>query len=449
MKTTSLVSFIMLFVFPVILFSQSAQGTWIHRLVESSKDKVQQAEALFRKGDAQNCFSVLENACKQDSEMPPAQFLFGVLYLWNNNQASARQIFEATGVKHADYPGVYIILANLALQEGRSVEATLLYQKALSLVEGKTWKPYQSQAFLDQVYTGLANISERREKWADALSYVEKLLALKGGKDGLLKQKMAILNFKSGKRESAYQELSNAKLEKADLESPEITMVNLYTEAKMMEQAKKWVVFALQRNPKDSNVFYQAAQWYWSNDDLAKAQETALQARQLGAENTELKMLLGLIAREQKQFDEAEKIFAEINQQIPTHFGASNQLALVLIEQKEKEKKDKAVQIASMNARLHSKNIVALSTLGWILLRLDNVNEAGKIFEAIVKGGNITAETAYYLAHLTFKLNRLQDVKRWLEAAKQSNARFIHRKEVEDWLANLAKTPALENKTEK
>lgn len=448
MKTMFIVFFIVLCLFPNILFSQSSQPTWIHKLVESSKDKVQQAEAIFKKGEIQHAFRILERAANQDPDLPPAQFLFGVLYLWNNNQASARQIFEGTGVKHPDYPGVYVILGNLALQEGRSIEATLFYQKALPLAEAKTWKAYQSQAFLDQIYTGLASISERREKWSDAIFYLDKLLKLKE-KDGLLRQKIAILNFRSGKRESAYQELSAAKLENTDLEAPEITMVNLYTEAKMAEQAKKWVVFALQRNAKNSTVFFQAAQWYWNNDDLAKAQETALQARQLGTESIDLKMLLGLIAREQKKFDEAEKIFTEIHQQNPTHFAASNQLALVLIEQKEKEKKEKALQIASINAKLYPNHAIALSTLGWIVLQLGNVNESAKVFEAIIKSGNVTAETAYYLAHLFFKLNRLQDVKNWLEAAKKTTGRFLYRKEVEDWLANLAKSPNLDNKTQK
>lgn len=455
MKTNFFVCMMLvLCLFLGILQAQSAPTTWVHKLVESSKSKVEQAEMFFRKGEVQASFRILQNACIQDPALPPDQFLLGVLYLWNNNMANARQIFEGTAVKYPDYPGVYVMFANLALQEGRVIESSLSYQKALELIEGKSYgkldsvtgiavyKPYQKEAFLDQIYTGLAVIAERREKWSDAVFYLEKLLTMKP-KDGLLRQKIAILNFKAGKRENAYQELCNAKLENADLESPEITMVNLYTEIKMLEQAKKWVVFALQRNPKSSTVFFQAAQWYWVNDDLAKAQETALQAKQLGAESIDLKMLLGLIAREQKKLDEAEKIFTEIHQQNPTHFAASNQLALVLINQKEKEKKEKALQIASINARLYPNHAIAVSTLGWILLQFNNVNESAKLFEAIIKSGNVTAETAYYLAHLFFKLNRLQEVKQWLEIANRSTARFLYKKEVENWLANLAKSPNL------
>lgn len=443
MKTTLIFLFIFVTILSSTVYAQTQQTkTWVHKLVESSKEysKIQQAEELLRKGEAQNSFKILENVVTQDPELPPDQFLFAILYLWNNNLEGARQILQGTGVKYPDYPGVYVLLGNLSVQEGRNLEASLLYQKALQWVEGKTWKPYQSQAFLDQIYTGLAAIAERRENWNETASYLEKLLKLRE-KDGLLRQRIAICYFRAGKRENTEKELYAAKKESDSVEAPELSLGKLYTEQKMMDQAKKWIELATQKNPKDNYVFFQVAQWYWNQDDIEKAQAHALQSIQLGNNTVDVKMLLGLIAREQKKFDEAEKIFTEVYEKNPTYFSASNQLALVLLEQKEKEKKEKSVQLASINARLHSKNVIALSTWAWILFRLNNINESEKIFQEIVKSGNVPAETAYYLAHVTFKQNRLQDTKQWLQAAKRTPFRFVYKKEVEEWLGRLASTP--------
>ncbi len=444
MKTTAIFILAFMVIFSHSLYSQTEQPkTWIHKLVESSKEfsKIQQAEELLRKGETQNSFKLLETASSQDPDLPPDQFLFAILFLWGNNVDAARQILQGTGVKYPDYPGVYVLLGNLNVQEGRNLEASLLYQKALQWVEAKRWKSYQSQAFLEQIYTGLAALAERKEDWTETALYLEKLLKIKE-KDGLLRQRIAISYFRAGKRETTEKELYAAKKENENLEAPELTLGKLYAEQKMMDQAKKWMLVAIQKNPKDSNVFFQVSQWYWNQDDLAEAEKYALQARQLGNEQVDLKMLLGLIAREQKKFTQAEKIFSDIYEKNPTYFAASNQLALVLLEQKEQEKKEKAVQLSSINARLYPQDVLALSTWAWVLFRMDNLEESGKIFEEIVKSGNVTAETAYYLAHFMFKQNRLQETKQWLEAASRSTFRFVYKKDVEDWLNRLGKTPA-------
>ena len=72
----------------------------------------------------------------------------------------------------------------------------------------------------------------------------------------------------------------------------------------------------------------------------------------------------------------AEQHLNEAFNQEPGSFAISNQLALVLIDTQDAEKRRRAEQLAEMNYRQYKENAEAASTLGWVYWRLGRDREA-------------------------------------------------------------------------
>lgn len=352
----------------------------------------------------------------------------------------AQQLFESTSVQYPDYPGIYVLLGNRSLGENRHTEALLLYEKAKTCIPGKNWQPFQKQAFLEQIHLGIATIYQNRKKWEQAVKELEALLKIKP-KDGALQQRLAIARFLNLNRENTYKELQEAKQNNPDLTPPEFTMVQLYTSINDTVEARKWILETLKNNIKNAQVYYQVAEWLWQAQEMKRAEDVLDQILQWEPEKWEANFLLGLIHQEQKNYPMAEKLFSEMHQKNPSSFGASNQLILTLIEQSEPIKKQKALELASINAQLYPDNVNAVATLGWVYFRLEQIEEAKRIFEMIVNSKKFTPEIAYYLANISFHLKQFQDVYTWLELANTSTTHFIYRKDVANWLQRLKADP--------
>ena len=91
-------------------------------------------------------------------------------------------------------------------------------------------------------------------------------------------------------------------------------------------------------------------------------------------DSLEAKFLRGVAARLFKDTPTAEKYLQEVFMAAPSNFSASNQYAQVLAEQNDKDKRDRALQIARINQKMYGgqnnrEGIETAATLGWVLTR--------------------------------------------------------------------------------
>ena len=99
---------------------------------------------------------------------------------------------------------------------------------------------------------------------------------------------------------------------------------------------------------------------------------------------------------------------------------ASNNLALVLCEQNDDAKKDRALQYAEDNVRLSNRSPQSLSTYGWVLYRLGRRDAAEQVLTSVAQAGPMSPDLAYYLAQVYSERDRKTDAKNLLEAALKS-----------------------------
>jgi tetratricopeptide (TPR) repeat protein len=206
------------------------------------------------------------------------------------------------------------------------------------------------------------------------------------------------------------------------------------------DHAAKWIEYGIEHDPKDSRLYLGQARWLLDQNRAAQAQSAVEKAAKLDTKSREVQWLRGLIAWNLKDYAAAERALQVLHQETPGDFAVSNQLALALIEQSDDAKRQKALQLVEINARLYPNSGEALSTLGLAYYRLGRAEEAEKALRASLSGGG-SSDTAYYLARLLTERGQGEEGKRLLKLALDAPGLFAFREEAREQLAHLDKKP--------
>ena len=75
----------------------------------------------------------LEAAKKKDPNLPPVDLLLAKMYFLTDNATGGRVSLEKTAIDNPEDPEAYLILADQAMQQGRTIEADALYEKGLEM----------------------------------------------------------------------------------------------------------------------------------------------------------------------------------------------------------------------------------------------------------------------------------------------------------------------------
>jgi Tfp pilus assembly protein PilF len=285
----------------------------------------------------------------------------------------------------------------------------------------------------------MAAAAEARKDWATARMHLTSWLEQEP-KNGQARQRLARSLFLIGSPDDALVELDKAVKDEPSLEAPAVSMGRLWALKGDAKKAGEWFEKAAQKEPESARVHQAYGEWLLEQGRIDEAKIHADAAARLDPKAKETDRLRGLIARHSRDYATAEKIFDGLLRDAPADFFASNQLALVLAEQKEEDKKRKAVQLAEVNARQYQKNADALATLGWVYWRNDRAEEAEKALSLAVSGGQATSDTAFYLATVLDKRGKKDDLQKLLQSAVDTTGPFIYRKEATAWLDELKKT---------
>ena len=180
------------------------------------------------------------------------------------------------------------------------------------------------------------------------------------------------------------------------------------------------------------------SQWALDTAQLDLAQTEATAAAKIDPKSLDAMMLSGLIAMFRKDYPTAEHYFETAHLEAPRSFAASNNLALALAEQPEEAKKRRALDYAVTNVN-ESKNAEAAATYGWVLYKLGRLDEADKALELAASSGQISPDTAYYIARVAVDRGHEARARQFLEGALKSTARFCMRPEAKALMEQLKK----------
>jgi len=166
---------------------------------------------------------------------------------------------------------------------------------------------------------------------------------------------------------------------------------------------------------------------------VEKAEAMLADARKANPGNLNLLILSGVAARMLKKMKPAEDYFIEALGIAPANSDVINQLALLLIEQSDQSKRDRALQFASMSAQLNNQSADAQITLAWVLYQLGRQADAEQTLRSGLQLGNLSPDSSYLVAKVLAQQNRGDTAKQILTQALDSDSPgiFIYRKDAQ------------------
>jgi tetratricopeptide (TPR) repeat protein len=400
----------------------------------------------------------LDQAVKKNADFPPAQVIMFQWFAQSNQESLARMALERAAVSDPQDPEVFVILGNLALQERRITEAESLFLRAQRLLVPFDRSLNRRNILGQQTTSGLAGVDEAREKWKDAQTKLESLLEF-CARDATAMQRLARVLFQQGKAAEALKWLRKSKEAGGqDILTPEATLARFYEQYPDHMDAAIWMHKALEKAPEDMATQLAAGQWCLETGQLDEAEKHAVKGLQLAtaergpaaeARLVNAKILCGLVALFKKDFKTAEKFFDDAHFQSPGNLAASNNLALALCEQKDERsgkpdpaKLNRALELANANYQANPRKPEAASTLGRVFYRAGMLDRAEGALRRAASSGNLSPDTAYYLAQVSYDRGNKELARNLLEAAVKT-ASFWMRPEAQALLDKIkAELPA-------
>lgn len=407
---------------------------------DSQYKEITSAIERFGNRDLDGCVAILERARNNNPKLPPPGVMMAMLWLSANQLAPARAALEETTVKFSGDPEPYLMLADLAFQERRVTDSSVLFDRATQLTAAFDENPKRKRDFEIRCHAGTAAVAEARSQWETAQKHLTAWLALDPDNAGAHFRFGNVL-FRIGKETEALDQFKQARKLDANALQPELALARLYDETKKRDVAKKWIESALKAAPDDPAVLLASAQWYLGQNDLKMAQAIADRVLTLDAKSLDGRIVRGVIARVARDYATAEKFFNEAHVQSPGNFAASNSLALVLIESPDKAAQQRAVEMAEANAARYREDspqqINAITSLAWVYYKLGRREDAEKILDQIARNNALTSDGAYYVAKLLADRGEKDRARAILEEVLTNEAVFATRPDASDLLTKL------------
>ncbi|NBV44300.1 MAG: hypothetical protein EBR86_01320 [Planctomycetia bacterium] len=398
----------------------------------------------FLASDIDGASAILERVKSNNAKLPPPGVMMSMLWMNVNRVAEARSALEETVNKFPADPEPFLMLGDLAFQDRRITESSLLFNKAADLTKSFMENPKRKRDFEIRSNAGLAAVAEARRQWDVARKHIEAWMALDPD-NASARQRLGIVLFQLGEEEKALEQFRESK--KLDPKSlqPELWMARLYSDAKKRDVARKQIEAAVKAAPKDVGVLLGAAEWFLAQNDLEAAKANADAALAVDEKNLGAKLIRGTVARVSRDYRAAEKYLNDAHVQSPGNFPASNSLALVLVESEEKEGRQRAVEMAEANVAMYRDNSTvgpnALTTLAWIYYRLGRREDAEKLFARVTQSNTLPTDGAYYLARVLADRGDADKARSILEQVLAGEPFFATRADAVDLLEKLKSTP--------
>jgi Tfp pilus assembly protein PilF len=405
--------------------------------------EIDEAIKRFTNGDVLGARQFLEAAKKKDAGLPPVDLLLAKLYFLTNNAALGRSSLEKTAQETPADPEAYLLMADQAAQQGRMIEADALYDKVLQLNEKFSGNAKRKRNFEIRARAGRAAVAQRRKNWELAVSDLKALLAADPENAGAhLRLGQAL--FMQKQYRDGYNEFVSAKKADKDkaIPDPWVASAVMYDQLKMPKETQQAFDKAMAASKSDPNTITSYTQWLIKSgtpENLAKAETLLAEARKSNSSDLNLLILSGVGARMTKKMKPAEDYFVAALGVAPANVEVINQLALLLIEQQDPGKRNRALQFAQMNAQLNPNSADAQITLAWVYYQLGRPAEAEATLRNALQLGNPSQDSSYLVAKILAEQNKPDFAKQLLRRALDTETPgiFIYRKDAETLLSSL------------
>lgn len=409
----------------------------------SQKKAVEDAITAFQLGNATRVIEIFKQLAA-DSQSPPPDVLLAGLSYATNDVKTGHLLLERASRENPDNVAVYSAFARLALNQHRTTDAMVLFEKMNDLVKQKTLPPESLDFYQTQYLDGMIEVAITQKRLGDARELLSQQREIRPNHPKVLLVS-AELEFKEDNIDRCIEYLNQLKEKFPATRPPEAIIASWYQRTGNAEQAEKWVKDAAAKYASDTRVQLEYASWSLNNEDFPTASASIKKAESADKESPFSKSLKAKIAFARQSYLIAEAHYQSLVAMEPGNFDAANMYALCLIESSDPAKRQQAREIAMQNYRKLPNNAVAIAALGYIQLRLGEIEQAKAILTRVAQVGNTSSEIDFFVASYLVATHDNAKAKQFLDRALKSENLFLYRSAAKKILADMPESPSPAN----
>ena len=400
---------------------------------------VDEAIKRFANRDFLGARQFLESAKRKDAALPPTDLILAKMYFMSGNAPAGRASLEKTAKDNPGDPEVYFMLADDAIQNGRSIEADALYDKGLTMNEKFSENARRKRILEIRGRNGRSLVAERRQNWPAAASDLEALLK-QDPENATAHYRLGRALFMQKKYQEGFDQFKAARdLDKESIPDPYVAAGLHYDLLGDQARARQAFDRALAANRNDPNALTAYGQWLIKTGEVDKAEQALAEARKSNPESLNLLILSGVAARMNKKMKPAEDFFMEALRISPANGDVINQLAQLLIEQPEQAKRERALQFARISSQINGQSADAHVTLAWVLYQVGLLGDAETALRKAQQLGTFSPDSSFLIAKILMDQSKPEAAKQLLQDAldTESQGIFVNRRDAEALLETI------------
>jgi tetratricopeptide (TPR) repeat protein len=393
-------------------------------------------------------FKMKYSAIKESTDSLPAVEVFlGKLFAAYNQPADALAVLEQYTNQSPEDPEAFVTMGNIALKSGRVIDAWLHLQHAQRLI-GQNRLPEGRKAFVLPVLIELqASTAERRKFWDEAEKLFLQLARLKPELN-YPTWRAGRIKVMAGQIEQGFDLMHSAHQKDPKLPPASLSVAQTLHDTsdwinnpELAAQVEAWYKRSVTENIENSEGWASYLKWLILSDRPVDVVDAFDSLPPESRQDRELLLMRGLAARYLGDLVTAEQIFSAAHQANPQDIEIADQLALVLIESSDEAKRGRALQLAERNLRQLPQAEVTVATAAWIQLKLGAVDVADRLLSQLAARGNLSPQTAFYIADLMDRSGQTEESRQLLTIAVESPGIFPQRAQVKRRLGGGSPSP--------
>lgn len=405
-------------------------------------EKIQPAILAFiANRDRESLKKSYEEVAGGTDTLPNFEVFLGRLFAAYNQFGEALGILERYTNENAEDPEAFLALGNIALVNGRAVDAWLHLLYAQRLVD-RDKLPNGRKPFVLPVLTELrASVAERRKQWTESEQLFRELQKLKPDAVYPL-WRAGRVKVLAGDTQAGFELLQQAHAKDSSLPYPSLVVAQTLhdttdwkSDSKNTALVEDWYKKAIVETKDQPAAWSSYLKWLM----LANRPEEVVQLYDELNESLKSEREIGLIrcvaARYLGDYSTAESLLSKLHQSNMEDVEVTDQLALVLVESTDEAKRARALQLAETNVKRASQLEPIVATAAWVQLRTGASDKAQQLFSQLAARGNLSPQTVYYMAEFMEKSGQTEEARRLLSLAVDAPGLFVQRSMVKQRLS--------------
>ena len=401
------------------------------------KKLVEDAIKAFQNRNAESTLEIFNQMTASDPYLPPTDLLLASLSFIINDQSTGKVLLERAAAKHPQNLGISSAFSRLAINQGRIADGSVHLEKLESLLRDPKISEEVRDFYTKQYLDGMIDVAMSQKRYPEARALLDQQRK-KLPESSKVQLVSAELEFWEKNIDKSLEYLTALKSKNPKARSPESVLATWYRRTGDLSNSEKWLEAAATKYPNDPQVQLEYGSWAIGQENFELATASINNAVRNSKETDFSRNLKGKIAFAKGSYLEAAAQFEAIAASNPENIDAMNMLALSFIESGDENRRKKALELALNNFRRAPDNLVTRSALGYIQLRLGNLDQA-KV--ALAGGANAkrgaSPEIDYFVASVLKAMDQKDKARSVLEIALRYKGFFLYRAPAKKMLNDL------------